>query len=584
MKIISLAKVSGALQSSLRRFPVAVVFTIALTLFLLWLTWSDAEQRNDRLDTVMLYALSVGSLLSLSLELWAEEVKRRTANVAKVAAYVLLTLDALYLYHLPEAGFSMEIFLAHAACISTLAVSTFLLPFFRERNDLAAWNFTLHLIGSAAASWLAGLVMWGGMALLFHSLEALFGWEVCSEVFESIPIFCLQLLPTALFLGLIPEGADKHDRTGMASAFTHKVVRFLFLPLLGGYLMVLYAYVGKILVQWELPDGWVSGLVTTLMAGCILVEFLLYPANQVKKQSTFEQRVSRWLPLLILPLLVLMTVGIARRIGDYGITLRRLYLLTLNLWFYAVCIGLFACRARRIHWIPLSLAALFMLTSVLPGVNYAAITHRYLYDKVTEKITATYHGALPMSEEAYFDWLISLPPDEALAVNSRMHQLDDAFRDLRIEALIGDHANFWGARQHIYNQHAKAVHPDTIEVDGESFIMPCHLLIRSKGLHTLALAPTADSLTIVSKQDIDQILPHPLPDTLRIALPFKTNAVPDSLLIARTDLVKWENLSENPPRSIGCTRPDARFILTECELNFKNVNVTGTLSGYYAIN
>ena len=35
-------------------------------------------------------------------------------------------------------------------------------------------------------------------------------------------------------------------------------------------------------------------------------------------------------------LLVLMTIGIARRLNDYGITLNRLYLLTLNIWYMSI--------------------------------------------------------------------------------------------------------------------------------------------------------------------------------------------------------------------------------------------------------
>lgn len=79
------------------------------------------------------------------------------------------------------------------------------------------------------------------------------------------------------------------------------------------------------------------------------------------------------MPVLILPLLLLMTIGIIRRFNDYGITINRLYLATLNGWFYIVCIGLFVIKARRINWIPVSFAGIFLLTSALP-VNYAGIT------------------------------------------------------------------------------------------------------------------------------------------------------------------------------------------------------------------
>ena len=148
----------------------------------------------------------------------------------------------------------------------------------------------------------------------------------------------------------------------------------------------------------------------------------MYPSLR-QGLSRFEQRVARGLPIAILPLLVLMTIGIARRLNDYGITLNRLYLLTLNIWFYIVCIGLFILRAQRIQWIAVSFAGIFLLTSVLP-VNYARLTHRYMFQALSIQIQTSYKGELPMDEEQYLDWLASLPQETARLTNSRLKILD----------------------------------------------------------------------------------------------------------------------------------------------------------------
>ena len=97
------------------------------------------------------------------------------------------------------------------------------------------------------------------------------------------------------------------------------------------------------LVSWELPTGWVSWLIVALMTVCIAIQFGLYPAR-LENNKRFDNWIARWMPVLILPLLLLMTIGIVRRFNDYGITVNRLYLATLNGWFYFVCIGLFAIK------------------------------------------------------------------------------------------------------------------------------------------------------------------------------------------------------------------------------------------------
>lgn len=109
---------------------------------------------------------------------------------------------------------------------------------------------------------------------------------------------------------------------------------------------MLYIYATRILISWELPIGWVSWLIVALMTVCIAVQFGLYP-TRFKEGKRFDNWITRWMPVLILPLLLLMTIGIIRRFNDYGITINRLYLATLNGWFYIVCIGLFVIKARR---------------------------------------------------------------------------------------------------------------------------------------------------------------------------------------------------------------------------------------------
>lgn len=178
------------------------------------------------------------------------------------------------------------------------------------------------------------------------------------KCYAYIYYLCNVLLGLMLFLGLLPQGDDKYNREPHSSEFLNGILHYLFLPLTAGYMTVLYIYATRILVSWELPIGWVSWLIVALMTVCIAIQFGLYP-TRFKEGKRFDNWIARWMPILILPLLLLMTIGIIRRFNDYGITLNRLYLATLNGWFYIVCIGLFIIKARRINWIPISFAIIF---------------------------------------------------------------------------------------------------------------------------------------------------------------------------------------------------------------------------------
>ena len=436
MKRNSLQHIFLTLGDSFRRcttrFPMAVAFMLALVIYQLCLVLAEWKP-EDRLFVALSYYLSVGTVLSLSLHLWAEEVKRRGVRVGVLlAAQVLLALDAVYLYHHLDENGAIGIGIAHGAAILAIGLSVFFLPFFRERDDIPAWNFAQTAIGTLALTVIVGAVMSGGLSLLALSLKQLFGVDVTYKCYAGIAILCSELLPLLMFLGLLPEGEHKHDRLPQPTVFLHNILHYLFLPLAGLYLLVLYVYAGTIIARWQLPDGWVSWLVTALMAGVIGIELGLYP-SRLKSHKPVDERIARWLPLLTLPLLVLMTVGIGRRFLDYGITLNRLYLATLNAWFYFVCIGLVVGRARRLSWIPVSFSLVFLVTSVLP-VNYAGITR----DVLRREIKTSLGDQQALTEEQYAAWLQSLPKEEARTLEDKLHYLQDWFGKESIEDLVKD--------------------------------------------------------------------------------------------------------------------------------------------------
>lgn len=544
MKMSRLSDISRTLGAAFRRcasrFPVTLVFALALTLYLCYLVNLSGETDDKRLLVCLGYFLSVGTLLSLSLHLWAEEVRRRRLRVAvQAVAMVLLAADAVLLYHCATGPRLVDILIAHGAAVLAIGLSVFFLPFFREKDDIPAWNFAQTAVGMLALVFIVGGVMSGGLCLLTFSLHQLFDVEVGYKCYLYILIWCSLLLPLLMFLGLLPRGADKHDGLPRPTAFVSGTLHYLFLPLAGLYLLVLYLYAATIVARWELPDGWVSWLVTVLMAGCIAIELGLYPLR-VRDRRPWDERIARWLPLLILPLLVLMTVGIGRRFLDYGITLNRLYLATLNGWFYFVCLGLIAGRARRISWIPISFSLVFLLTSALP-LNYAGLTRRVLRDEVREALARSGKDRLPLTTEEYEDWLLSLPKAEARLINGKLLYLSDLFGSESTSDLVPEGTT--------YQYEVQAV---ATEVEEET------LYYLPSDHYTLPL-PGEDYRYFSTVQSDSRVRPDSL---LVVPLGIGT----DSIALPLDSLRRWDREREGSPRLLH-TRQGNRLLLTHYSLN-----------------
>ena len=390
---LSLQNVGRSLRLVLQRFPVTVCLLLCLTVLL------SAEVVYDISMSwglgCLTYFLTAGMLIDFAATLYAEERQegQRIIRILPLVLWAAYCLGIYVRYDNSADNITPSFFLGNAAWITAVALAVPFVAFPKEKSDLKSWHFMMSLCPALLISGIASWVMAGGLEGLIFGTAALFDLKVMEHLPLIIIILCAILLFGLLFLALIPQAEKKHNDTDTMPSFLKNIVSWLLLPLLGCYILVLYAYGISILVRWELPKGMISWLVSAVMAGYLLCYTLLYP--KVYDRRSWQSRLlSQWLPTAIFPLLVLMTVGVIRRFADYGITPARLYLLTALLWFYAVCIIMLATKEKRFRWIFLSFAVLFILSSGHP-FNYYRLYKPLLAARI-ERTIAEKQLTVPM--------------------------------------------------------------------------------------------------------------------------------------------------------------------------------------------
>ena len=551
---------NGTLQSNLKRFPITLFFTIALTCYLCYFVSNHDE--NKKLNWIIGYYLSVGTLLSLTLHLWCEEMKRIIPQIAVQAGmHLLLILDAIYLYSYSYEKSFTEIGIAHGAGILAIGLSVFFLSFFKEKNDIPSWNFALSSITACVTANVIGCIMSGGICFLILSVHKLFDLSIDSTCYLYVVILCNVCLSMFLFLGLLPQKQEKHNTRPLQHSFLNGVIHYLFLPLTGGYLIVLYIYALRILINWELPIGWVSWLVITLMTGCIVIEFGLYPSRMAQQKRT-DNLIARWLPLFVLPLLLLMTIGIIRRFNDYGVTINRLYLITLNIWCYFVCITLIIIKAKRISWIPISFSLVFLLTSVLP-VNYASITRQIIQKEVNQTIIRQKPMLnLPLSQEQYNQWLKTFSPEQARQINEKFIYLYEWFGKESICQWIDEDVSLYMLRTEFED---KQENQTTVSYSGTS-----------ASEATISIPDGYQKLQSIHRY---QIIDHKEQDKI-IAVPLTQDN--DTVYIDQQTIesLSQRKKGEMPPTQLNCNSSQKIFLLTSFSIEKTEENIEVSIDGY----
>lgn len=405
------------------RFPTSIFFSIITCVS--WIFLNHKFQEVTDINTIMVFLMLypvTALLLSLQLHLWTEEwqQQKRAWQVHLGIQVVWLGICALLANTYTN---TIEQNIAIVVLAIVMGIGWFTLPYIQQRNDRPAINFLLNLIGGCSLAFVISLGVLIGLSLLLKSLNSLFLLDIQYTLYLDLSTVCFTLIAPLLLMASLPQGASKFSESNwLQNRFGNGVIHYLLIPLHLAYTITLYVYTAKIIITWELPNGWVSWLVSVLMLLTVTITFLLYPIHHEKEVKRFDQFIVRYLPVIVLPLLVLMSVGIYRRFSDYGVTIYRLYLLIFNVWCYVVCLGLIVCRSRRVIWIINSFLIVWALISIFP-YNIASYTRNKLTNEVKHLTAQQPDIKLPMNSVTYDKLLQELSYIDAKKTDGKLSYL-----------------------------------------------------------------------------------------------------------------------------------------------------------------
>lgn len=370
---LSFDLISNKLLTLTNRFPITTLFVLA---FFVLAMGENGKLFIDTPASLWLF-FGGGIVITLASSLFFEDYRNKIINYSVTIA--LAALLGVYCYFLPsgENGFTTVVVMRTSIIIAVFALSMFFIPFLKKNSDAAYWNFSMSVLAQLVLAYVFAGILFGGLSLALFSIDSLFDINIKDKVYIYLAIVCFLLFAPIFFLANIPHGENKFNSTFITDKTIKIFGLYILMPILGVYASILYIYLIQILVNWDLPRGWVSSLVSILVMGGLLGITLLYPIRMTQKNKAVTL-ISRYFSLLVMPLLLLMLMGILRRISDYGLTINRCYVLLANLWFFGICIYLFLTKAKHIKWIYISFTLILALSAFGPWSTFSITKYAML--------------------------------------------------------------------------------------------------------------------------------------------------------------------------------------------------------------
>ena len=453
MVLDAFKKYPSQISSAFRRFPVASA--LALFTFFALVYSTEHTEIFERLAGMRFLAwLGIypiaAMLISLTTSLVQESLKNESKLPQAISGAAWLALSIILAFGITSSVAMQFSLLAHYSTLTyyfiastalvyvTATLSIFIAPFWKNKDENAFWIFLFKNLKALVVAALVTALLLASVEALVFCFGALFEHDFDEKVYFYIFYFCASTVFPILYFSGIPAIEECHRETPALNKFATSTIRFLFVPVLSLAILLFYAYIVKFVVLWDMPQGMVSYFVSGFMIYMLALVTVLYP-TRLAPGNTFEKKLLKVFPAACIPLVAMMSVGLIRRISDYGISAERIYAVTINIFFYIIIavflIDKIKCKSR---YIAVIFCAIFFVITDTPLSAYS-ISQRVWMGSIREALAEAGYTEFPLSKEDTRKFVIDLRKKDdkkSKLVASRMLELAEAHNPEFTEYLL----------------------------------------------------------------------------------------------------------------------------------------------------
>ena len=355
MRFPSMVTLANRTGEMLLRFPWTMAAGIVAAVTAIIATTDSAADEWRRIAMVA----ALGLPLTVVLTLLAEEQGWSRARSAGLNAAGVALLVLFYLaWPGPDRKHEVIRYFQLSAGLHLLVA---FLPFAGQRETGAFWQYNRRLFLGILRAVVFSFVLFIGLAIALLALDKLFGVDVPEESYPRLWLIVAFVVNTAIFLAVVPRGlrglGDDTDYPRVLKVFA----QYILTPLVFIYLVMLLAYLVKIIAGGEWPSGWIGWLVTSVAIAGLLGFLLVHPLRDDASEA-WIRTYTRWLFVGLIPAAIVLLVAFWKRVLPYGLTELRLLGILLGVWLLAIAVSYTARQRAGIRWIPVTLAILLLLT------------------------------------------------------------------------------------------------------------------------------------------------------------------------------------------------------------------------------
>lgn len=354
------------------RYPIVLVMALLAAIGAICMF----ENNRERELFFVFSKFTICACLGISLVFALKILSQRIGKELLLQLFGIIFLVGFY-FVLPGKEKDFTEVYGYIIAITVLLTHLFVsfIPFLGQNVELKFWQYNKNLFVNIFLTAVFTGVLTGGVELAILAVDKLFDFNFDDRLYTDT-LYVLAIFGSCfIFLLFNDKGLNNLEKDGDYPIVLKFFTQFILIPLLLIYVVILYFYSIKILINWQLPRGWVSYLILAYSIVGILALLLVHPLKNENTKS-WVKIFSKAFYYTIIPLIILLFVAIFTRILEYGYTEPRYFVLLLALWLLSIVVYFIFVKKGTIKFIPISLFAFGVFALIFPYLNAFSVSKR----------------------------------------------------------------------------------------------------------------------------------------------------------------------------------------------------------------
>lgn len=350
------SKTSETFKSLIKKFPVTLLIVAFATIF----ATISIGKRIEIFDKTMLFCI-IFSVESFFTEvcICKKKLPRIISYIASIIIATCFTMSSLGNFAEKFVNNTQRILIGYLFILFLISVYKII-----KEHNINFKEYILKIFANIFNTSITYLFLNIGLTLITAIFVELIlnSW---GHILGRIQVLLLGLFFTPALINSLWNVKEKE-----VNVFLQGLVKYVLLPLVTIAMLIIYIYIIKILALRQIP----SNMIFRILAGIFIVAFPIWNmAENFKEKNKLIEKVTKILPYLYMPFILLEIYSLYVRVAEFGITpIRYFGVMFIIMQIIALALTVIK-KGEKLSQIFIDMAVLVLIAFILP-LNYNRVS------------------------------------------------------------------------------------------------------------------------------------------------------------------------------------------------------------------